>query len=96
MQPPHPSPTAILDAPAQNQDGPRRLWCLIEGESNVFQVIVAIHEEVSALQDAIKSRASYTLSKVDAYNLVLCKVSAIDESLPEVALAYSCFLTGRH
>ena len=79
----------MLDAPAQDQGDSRELNCLIEGESNVLQVIVAIHKKVGDLQEAIKSRAAHTFKNVDSYNVVLCKVSAIDVSLREVALAYS-------
>ncbi|KAF8637770.1 hypothetical protein AX14_010268, partial [Amanita brunnescens Koide BX004] len=64
----------MLDAPAQDQGDSRELNCLIEGESNVLQVIVAIHKKVGDLQEAIKSRAAHTFKNVDSYNVVLCKV----------------------
>jgi hypothetical protein len=81
----------MVDPSAQNQDGSRELNCLIEGESDVFQVIMAIHEhwQVGNLQKEIKSTAAHTFKNVDAYNLVLCKVNAIDVSRSDVALAYS-------
>ena len=87
----------MLDAPAQNQDDFRELNCLIEGESNVFQVIVAIHKKVGNLREEIQGKRERTTFKdVDHTALEPCKVSSIDEWLCEVALAYSRSLTGRH
>ena len=93
----HPSTTTMLDAPAQkhNHDS-LELNCLIEGESNVFQIIAVIHKQVGNLQETIKSRASHTLKNVDACTLELRKASAVDKSLCKVVLAYSLSLTGRY
>ena len=93
----HPSVTTRLDAPAQNQDSSRRLNCHIEGGSNVFPVIVAIHKQVGDLQEEIfREQEQSTFKDVGAYTLELCDAKAIDKSLCEVALAYFLSLTGQH
>ena len=72
-------------------DGSRYLNCLIEGESSVFPVTVALDYLIGRLK-----AAHGTLKSVDAYTLELCKESTLDESLCEVTLAYSRILTGQH
>ena len=87
----------MVDPPAQNQNGSRELNCLIDGKSDVFQVIVAIHKKVGNLWEEIQGKRERTTFKdVDHTALEPCKVSSIDEWLCEVALAYSRSLTGRH
>ena len=67
-------PLSHITMLAQNQDGSRRLNCLIEGESNVLQVnIVAIDKAVSELQDDIRSKAAHALQNIGAHKLVLYK-----------------------
>ena len=83
----------MLDTP----DGSCRLNCLIEGESIVFVVTVGRDCVVSDLQEVIQSkRALDTLKDVGPHTLELWKVSAIDEPLCELTLAYSHILTGQH
>lgn len=78
-------------------DGSRYLNCLIEGESGVFPVTVALDYLISRLKEDIQSKAAHgTLKSVDAYTLELCKEDTLDESLCEVTLAYSRILTGQH
>ena len=56
----------MVDPPAQNQNGSRELNCLIDGKSDVFQVIVAIHKKVGNLREGIKwKRQLSTLKDVD-------------------------------
>ncbi|KAF8638667.1 hypothetical protein AX14_010170 [Amanita brunnescens Koide BX004] len=65
----------MLDAPDQNQDDSRELNCLIEGEPNVFQVIVAIHKKVGNLREEIQGKRERTTFKdVDHTALEPCKV----------------------
>ena len=78
-------------------DGSRYLNCLIEGESSVFPVTVALDYLIGRLKEDIQSKAAHgTLKSVDAYTLELCKEDTLDESLCEVTLAYSRILTGQH
>ena len=86
----------MLDAPAQNQDGSRQLNCLIEGESNVFVVTVGSGNVSQLMKEIKRERELSTLKDIDPTTLELCKVSAMDESLRKVALAYSRSLTGRY
>ena len=78
-------------------DGSRHLNCLIEGESSVFPITVALDYLIGRLKEDIQSKAAHgSLKSVDAYTLELCKESTLDESLCVVTLAYSRTLTGRH
>jgi hypothetical protein len=68
--------------------------CLIEGEAIVFPVTAVCDDEVSDLKKSIRSERA--LDDVGPHTLKLWKVSAIDESLSEVTLAYFRTLTGSH
>jgi hypothetical protein len=77
------------------QDGSRRLYCLIEGESIIFLVTIGRDCVVSELKQEIqRERALDTLKNVDPHILELWKVSAIDESRCEVTLLTPTI--GRH
>ena len=69
-----------------SQDDSRRLWCLIEGESDVFPVTVNLRRHVIAeLKKFIqRERALDTLKEVGAHALELWKVSAINDLRCEV------------
>ena len=65
-------------------DGFRTLMCLIEGESNPFEVTVSRDHAVSVLKKMIaKERERGILKDVDPQTLELWKVSAIDERCEE-------------
>ena len=54
-------------------DGSRYLNCLIEGESSVFPVTVALDYLIGRLKEDIQSKAAHgTLKSVDAYTLESC------------------------
>lgn len=77
------SPTGTSSAMPETQ--PRRLNCLIAGESIVFLVIMGCDYVVSELKGVIqKERGLDTLKDVGPHTLELWKVSAIDESPCEV------------
>ena len=66
-------------------DGSRKLMCLIEGESNLFEVTVSRDYAVSVLKEEIaKKRELGILKDVDPQTLELWKVSAIDEQCEEI------------
>jgi crinkler effector protein len=50
------------------------LWCLIEGEKDLFKVMIPINSDVYDLKEEIKKTQSNFLQKVDASGLILWKV----------------------
>ena len=69
---------------------------LIEGEFDVFPVTVGSGPVSQLMKEIKRERELSTLKDVDPTTLDLYKVSAIDESLREVALAYFRTPTGQH
>ncbi|KAF8638438.1 hypothetical protein AX14_010188 [Amanita brunnescens Koide BX004] len=65
----------MLDAPAQNQDGSRRLKCLIEGEFDVFPVTVGSGPVSQLMKEIKRERELSTLKDVDPTTLDLYKVN---------------------
>jgi len=58
-----------------------RLNCLIDGEVNGFTVTAVCSDDVGDLKNKIKGKCAATFEGVDAHNLALWKVSAIDDPL---------------
>ena len=52
-----------------------KLWCILEGQEDAFEVQVNDEDEVYDLQKAIKTELSSTLSNVDAMFIKLWRIS---------------------
>jgi hypothetical protein len=53
------------------------LWCLVEGDSAAFSVIVSANTSVSQLRELIHDKRKTILCEVDAADLALWKVSTL-------------------
>jgi crinkler effector protein len=47
------------------------LWCPIEGEKNLFKVMILINGDIYDLKEEIKEKRNNLLQKVDAIDLIL-------------------------
>ena len=57
------------------QDGTRAVWCLIEGDSNPFEVTVAVTADIGDLKELIREKGkSISFRGIDAKDLTLWKV----------------------
>jgi hypothetical protein len=61
----------------------RVLFCLIEGDTNLFEVTVSTGKSISFLKEVIQEKRKYgPLRDVDAAGLVLWKVSRFSCNYP--------------
>ena len=61
----------------------RALFCLIQGDTNIFEVTVSTGKSISFLKEVIqKKRKNGALRDVDAADLVLWKVSRFSRNHP--------------
>jgi hypothetical protein len=58
-------------------DTPYTLWCYVEGDKNLFGVIISSTTTIDILKISIKESKSNFLQGVDASNLTLTKVRYI-------------------
>jgi Crinkler effector protein N-terminal domain len=56
-------------------DQVRVLWCLVEGQTTAFKVIVSINNDTDGLKNLVKSAKTPELDDVAADTLVLWKVN---------------------
>lgn len=61
-------------------DPVRVLFCLLDGENELFQVKVNIDDSVFDLKEQVRNKKPNALRNVDANNLLLYKVSSLRQT----------------
>ena len=67
-----------------------KLWCLIDGDKTVFDVVIPMNEYIANLKASIKEQGiNVTKHAVDAKDLTLWKVRmTLVVTRPDIMLAY--------